>query len=116
MFCKHCGAENPNDAAFCASCGRPQNDQPQQPMQQPQPQVVYNSVNNTTVVDPTKRGPFNKWLTFIFAFFFGYIGVHKFYEGKIGMGVLYILTGGLFGIGVLVDWIVALTRPNPYYL
>lgn len=31
------------------------------------------------------------------------------------MGVLYIFTGGLFGIGVFVDFILILLKPNPYY-
>lgn len=35
--------------------------------------------------------------------FLGIFGVHKFYRGKIGMGILYIFTCGLFGIGVIVD-------------
>lgn len=34
---------------------------------------------------------------------FGYFGVHKFYEGKIGLGILYLLTFGLFGIGWIID-------------
>ncbi len=42
-------------------------------------------------------------------FFFGLIGVHRFYLGDIGMGVLYLLTGGLCGIGWLVDGILFLT-------
>ena len=33
----------------------------------------------------------------------GYFGVHKFMEGKIFLGIAYIFTGGLFGIGLLVD-------------
>ena len=37
-------------------------------------------------------------------------------EGKIGMGILYIFTLGLAGIGVLVDLIVLLFKPNPYYV
>ncbi len=41
--------------------------------------------------------------------FLGYIGVHRFYTGKIGTGILYIFTGGLFGIGVLVDIILIAT-------
>jgi TM2 domain-containing membrane protein YozV len=36
-------------------------------------------------------------------FFLGFLGIHKFYLGKTGMGILYIFTGGLFGIGLLVD-------------
>lgn len=33
----------------------------------------------------------------------GYFGVHKFYRGKIGMGILYLFTAGLFGIGWFID-------------
>ena len=33
---------------------------------------------------------------------------------RVGMGVLYLFTLGLFGIGWFVDLIVLLTKPNPY--
>lgn len=35
--------------------------------------------------------------------FFGQLGMHYFYVGKPALGVLYIFTGGLFGIGVFID-------------
>lgn len=35
--------------------------------------------------------------------FGGYIGLHHFYVGKIGMGILYLCTVGLFGIGWIAD-------------
>ncbi|MEG0034469.1 MAG: NINE protein [Bacilli bacterium] len=41
----------------------------------------------------------------ILCWFLGVFGAHKFYEGKIGMGILYIFTLGLFGIGCIVDFI-----------
>lgn len=34
---------------------------------------------------------------------FSVIGVHKFYLGRPGMGILYIFTLGLFGIGTIYD-------------
>lgn len=33
----------------------------------------------------------------------GYIGIHYFYVGKIGKGILYLFTCGLFGIGWIID-------------
>jgi len=42
-------------------------------------------------------------------FFVGILGVHRFYLGHIGMGVLYFLTLGLCGIGLLIDGILFLT-------
>lgn len=42
-------------------------------------------------------------VAYILMIFFGIIGVHKFYLGRVGFGILYILTLGILGIGVLVD-------------
>lgn len=35
--------------------------------------------------------------------FGGIFGIHNFYVGKIGKGILYLFTGGLFGIGWIID-------------
>lgn len=43
------------------------------------------------------------WVAYLLWFFLALIGVHKFYVGKIGMGILYIFTGGIFMIGWLID-------------
>lgn len=46
------------------------------------------------------------WFLAIICFFFGGMGIHRFIVGKTGTGILYLLTGGLFGIGALVDLIM----------
>lgn len=45
----------------------------------------------------------SKGVAYLLWFFLGLIGIHKFYLGKIGMGILYLLTGGIFGIGWFID-------------
>lgn len=47
----------------------------------------------------------NKLIDFLLCLFFGYIGVHKFYEKNVKMGILYLFTGGLCGFGWIIDTI-----------
>ena len=57
----------------------------------------------------------NKWTSFFLCLFLGVIGAHKFYEGRTLLGIVYLCTGGILGIGVMVDLISLLFKPNPYY-
>ncbi len=42
-------------------------------------------------------------LTLMLCIFLGVLGIHRFYVGKIGTGILMLLTGALGGIWWLVD-------------
>ncbi|MFB6364310.1 TM2 domain-containing protein [Paenibacillus elgii] len=44
--------------------------------------------------------------TLLLAFFFGSLGMHRFYAGKVGTAILMIFTLGGFGIWTLIDFIM----------
>ena len=114
-FCKHCGQQIDKDCVVCPVCGKQVEDL--KPSQQP---VVINNTNaNTNSVDVKmeNRGTEkNKWVAFVLCLFLGLVGAHKFYEGKILVGVVYIFTAGLFFVGWIIDLIAILMKPNPYYV
>ena len=49
--------------------------------------------------------PVNPTVELCLCLFLGWAGAHKFYVGKIGMGILYLFTLGLFGFGWIIDTI-----------
>lgn len=116
-FCQHCGESIDKDCVVCPKCGKRVgdlnggNDK----------NIIINNNNSAsasasaTIIQPVIYGkPKNKWVSFFLCLFtvFG----HKFYEGKIGMGILYICTCGLCGVGWIIDLIRILFKPNPYYV
>jgi hypothetical protein len=56
--------------------------------------------------DPGRR---SFLLTWLFALFLGVLGVDRFYLGKVGTGILKLITFGGLGIWVLVDLVIVLT-------
>ncbi|MHA1112356.1 MAG: TM2 domain-containing protein [Promethearchaeota archaeon] len=65
------------------------------------PQPTYSNKGNVS--------PKSRLVLILLWFFFGVLGVHYFYAGRIGMGLLWLVTGGFFGIGWIIDIISILT-------
>ena len=45
----------------------------------------------------------SKTIALLLCIFLGEFGIHRFYVGKIGTGLLYLFTAGLCGIGWIID-------------
>lgn len=106
MYCKNCGKELENNAAFCPCCGVSTGATPQQPQYQ---QPIINIINtNTNVNRCTNYIHKKKWTAFWLCLLLGEFGIHRFYVGKAGTGIIWLFTCGLFGIGWLVDLFVIL--------
>lgn len=124
-FCKFCGEKIPMDAVICTKCGR-QVEQ-LQGAKNDSPIIINNNNNNNNNAASASAGATqgnvsrrkkccDKWISFLLCLFIGYLGIHKFYEGKIGTGILYLFTGGLFIFGWLGDIFSILNKSNPYYV
>lgn len=108
-FCKYCGEKIDMACIICPKCGK----QVEQLKQEP-PQVVIhnNNVNANTNINKTGAcGDYpykNRIVALLLAVFLGYIGIHRFYVGKIGTGIIWLFTLVFFGIGWIVDVIIIL--------
>lgn len=49
-------------------------------------------------------GPKDYNVAWILLTFLGVLGIHRFYMGKILTGILYLLTGGVFLLGIIYDY------------
>lgn len=56
--------------------------------------------------DNQRDSDYTRLPIFILCFFFGWLGIHRFFVGKIGTGVLMLCTLGGLGIWIMIDLIL----------
>lgn len=119
-FCKECGQKIAKKAVICPLCGCQVEEMPRSEAPQ---QIVINNTNQNSNqnVNQNENVGFipgtrlrNKWISLLLCAFAGYFGAHKFYEGKMVSGLLYLCTFGFLFFGVILDFIALLGKPNPY--
>ena len=62
-------------------------------------------IKNEEAVQESKK---LRLVAFLLCTFFGGLGIHRFYVGKVGTGLLMMFTLGGFGLWTLIDWILIL--------
>lgn len=82
IFCSTCGEKMAANAGACPKCGAP------------------NAMAQGRVSDKS-------WVpAMLLCFFLGVFGIHRFYVGKVGTGILQLLTFGGLGIWTMIDFIL----------
>lgn len=113
MKCRNCGANISEEMVKCSYCGsflpRPAQPEPQAaPPQEVIHRVVHTWENAGQPAYYRQTSEKGKWIAFFLCLFGGHLGLHRFYTRRIGSGILYLFTFGVFGIGWVVDLILIL--------
>lgn len=92
-FCRECGKEVMEKAVICTGCGC---ETGFKNMSEGSATGGININIQNEANNFGKAGTKNKWVAFFLCLFLGGFGGHKFYEGKVGMGIAYILFSWTF--------------------
>ncbi|WP_102867260.1 TM2 domain-containing protein [Pseudovibrio exalbescens] len=82
IYCSTCAHKMARTAPSCPQCGAPNS-------------LVGDNTSEKSMVAAA-----------LLCFFLGFLGVHRFYVGKVGTGILMILTFGGLGIWTLIDLVM----------
>ena len=92
-YCAQCGSQRESSSLFCAKCGMKYG-------------ASSSSTKTASANSPDKKSKKSALTALLLCLFLGALGIHRFYVGKIGTGILMLLTAGGFGIWSLIDLIV----------
>lgn len=84
QYCRSCASVMSREALACPKCGAP----------------------NATAVSAAGVSPKSRTVALLLCFFLGAFGIHRFYVGKVGTGIVMLLTLGALGIWTLIDFVM----------
>lgn len=109
-FCLHCGESIDKDCVICPKCGKQVKE-----IERQDKGIVINNNNNAVANANASIGglanmtsPKSRLVSLLLCLFLGWLGIHRFYVGKIGTGIIWLFTLGFMGFGVLIDFIIIL--------
>ena len=110
-FCKFCGSTIAVDSVVCTKCGRQVEN-----IGGSEKGIVINNNNNNNVAAVSGNGmyglvsPKSRLVDLILCFFLGIFGVHRFYVGKVGTGILmiFLMCTGFGEIWLIIDFFIIL--------
>lgn len=118
MFCSACLIDI-KGKNYCKPCLDEAFEENKNKGNQQQPVININNTNSSNNVNTNTNAnnmsggiqisTRSKIVALLLCIFLGYLGIHRFYTGKIGTGIIYFFTFGLFGVGVFIDFIMILT-------
>ena len=103
MYCASCGRELPAQAAFCPACGAAVPGAAGATHGGAGPQGNLRPYPSRSGVEVSEK---SRLAALLLCLFLGWLGVHRFYVGKVGTGVLMIFTVGGLGIWTFIDLIM----------
>ena len=105
IICNRCGASMPADALYCLNCGSQFNGT----AGAVDFEEIQKSVRKNAKLGSDRR---KKWIAMLLCVFLGWAGIHRFYEGKIASGILWLLTFGCFFVGWIFDIFYTALTPS----
>jgi len=94
VFCVVCGAEMERGDTFCHACGWDTRTTPNAPPPR--------------LVDPNPSS-YNRLTALLLCVLLGFLGLHRFYVGKVGTGLVWLFTLGFLGVGQIFDLVLIAT-------
>ncbi len=99
VYCPNCGAKMAPEDRYCGDCGW-------------DAEIPDHMPKRVPLRTPRKLGPpsdKNRLTALLLCLLIGFLGVHRFYVGRAGSGVVWLLTLGLLGVGWIYDCVMIAT-------